>query len=107
MIRGAIKWQQLSHRLFLKRIPILPGIIHKWIHFRYNSDLAPITEIGEGTSLGHGGIAVVINPEAVVGKHCILAQNVTLAKHRGGAPVLEDCIYVGHGSIVMGGGKNW
>lgn len=107
MTKGAIKLQQLAHKLFLKRIPVLPGMIYRWIHFRYNSDISPVTKIGEGTTLGHGGISVVINPESEIGKYCILAQNVTLAKHKGGAPILDDCVYVGHGSIIMGGGKDW
>ena len=103
MINGAIEWQQLAHKFFIKKVPIIPGLIYRWIHFRYNSDISPITIIGEGTKLGHGGIGVVINSEAVVGKNCIIAQHVTLAKHKGGAPILEDCVYVGHGSIIMGG----
>lgn len=105
MANRAIKWQQLANKLYYKRIPILPGIIYRWIHFRYNCDISPVTKIGEGTTLGHGGIGVVINSEAEIGKYCILAQNVTLAKHKGKAPQLDDCVYVGHGSIIMGGVK--
>lgn len=105
MSRGAIKWQQFAHKLYSKRVPVIPGLIYRWIHFRYNSDISPLTSIGEGTTLGHGGISVVINPEAKIGRYCILAQNVTLAKHKGGAPNLDDCVYVGHGSIIMGGVK--
>lgn len=105
MALGAIKWQQLAQKLYVKRIPVIPGLICRWIHFRYSSDISVMTKIGEGTTLGHGGISVVINPEARIGRYCILAQNVTLAKHKGGAPVLDDCVYVGHGSIIMGGVK--
>ena len=103
MALGAIKWQQLAQKIYKKRIPIIPGLIRRWIHFRYSSDIPFETEIGLGTKLGHGGISVVINREARIGRYCILAQNVTLAKHKGGAPILDDCVYVGHGSIIMGG----
>ena len=103
MSKGAVRWQQLAHKLYIKCVPVLPGLIYRWIHFRYNSDISPVTEIGEGTTLGHGGISVVVNPKAKIGRYCILAQNVTLAKHKGGAPILDDCVYVGHGSIIMGG----
>ena len=106
---NAIKWQQLAHRFYCKNIPIIPGLISRWIHFCYSSDLSVRTVIGKGTTLGHGGIGVVINTEAIIGENCILAQNVTLAKHKGGAPTLMNNVYVGHGSIIMGGvkiGKN-
>ena len=44
----AIRLQQMSHRLYKKHIPVFPGLIKKWIHFRYNSDLSPVTEVGGG-----------------------------------------------------------
>lgn len=42
----AIKLQQTAHRLWKKRIPVIPGLIKRWIHFCYNSDLSPVTEVG-------------------------------------------------------------
>ena len=104
-MKSAIQWQQTAHKLLLKGIPILPNLISKYIHIRFSSDIHPSTKIGVGTSLGHGGIAVVINKDAEIGNYCIIAQNVTIAKHKGGAPKLSDCVYVGHGSIIMGGVK--
>lgn len=99
----AIRIQRLAHKLFLKRIPFLPSLLMRWIHFRYNSDLSAITEIGEGTKLGHGGIGVVIHPKAKIGRNCIIAQNVTIAGKNGERPVIKDWVYLGHASIVMGG----
>lgn len=64
-----------------------------------------MTEIGKGTTLGHGGIGVVINSKAKTGRNCILAQNVTLAGKDGGAPVLNDWCYVGANSVIVGGGN--
>ena len=59
--------------------------------------------------LGHGGIGVVVNPKSVIGRNCVLAQNVTLAGKDGGAPFLDDWVYVGTNSVILGGvhiGKN-
>lgn len=106
-----IKLQQTAHRLSKKswlwrKIAVL---IQLWIHFRYNCDLSPVTEIGEGVMLGHGGIGVVINSRSIIGRNCIIAQNVTLAGKDGGAPIIEDWAYVGANSVIMGGvhiGKN-
>ena len=97
----ALKIQRFAHKLYLKGIPIIPSILTKWIHFRYNSDIQPITSIGGGTKLGHGGIGVVIHPKSSIGRNCILAQNVSVAG-KDGAPVLKDWVYVGHASIVLG-----
>lgn len=103
---NAVKWQQLLYKLHNRRIPVIPGIIYRWIHFRYNCDLGTSTIIGRGTRLGHSGIGVVVNSASVIGRNCILAQNVTLASKDGGAPVLGDYVYVGANSVVLGGGKN-
>ncbi len=100
---NAIKLQRLSNRLQKSHIPFLPGLIWRFIHFRYNCDLHPVCEIGEGTTLGHGGIGVVVNQKAKIGRNCILAQNVTIAGKDGGAPTLSDWCYVGVNSVVMGG----
>lgn len=98
----AIKIQRLAHKMYLKRIPLLPSLLTRWIHFRYNSDVQSITEIGGGTKLGHGGIGVVIHGKAKIGRNCILAQNVSIAGKDGGTPKIKDWVYVGHASIVMG-----
>ena len=98
----AIKIQHLAHKLYLKKIPVLPSLLTRWIHFRYNSDIQPITKIGGGTKLGHGGIGVVIHKNAKIGRNCLLAQNVSVAGKDGGAPELKDWVYVGHASIILG-----
>ena len=104
-----IKLQQFAHKLYLKGIPKVPGLITKWIHFRYNSDIHYVTPIGGGTTLGHGGIGVVVNAKSVIGRNVILAQNVTIAGKNGGCPTIDDWCYVGANSVVLGGvhlGKN-
>lgn len=105
----AIRIQRFANKLHKKRIRIIPSILTKWIHIRYNSDIQPIIEIGEGTKLGHGGIGVVINSRSIIGRNVIIAQNVTIAGKGGGAPEIDDWCYIGANSVVMGGiklGKN-
>lgn len=41
-----IKLQQFAHKLYLKGIPKIPGLIKKWIHFRYNCDIHYVTPMG-------------------------------------------------------------
>lgn len=98
----AMSLQRLSHRLYKKGMPFIPAIINRWIHFRYNCDLSPVTEVGKGSRLGHGGIGCVVNSKAKIGRNCILGQNTSIAGKDGGTPTLGDWVYVGHGSIILG-----
>lgn len=102
-----IKLQQLGHKLYKKGWHKIPVLITKYLHFRYNCDISYVTPIGKGTTLGHGGIGVVINTKSIIGRNIILAQNVTIAGKDGGAPIIGDWCYVGANSVVMGGGENW
>lgn len=105
----ALKLQRLSNRLYKAHIPFLPGLIRRYIHFRFNCDLSPVIQVGEGSRLGHRGIGVVINSKAVIRRNVIIAQNVTVAGRDGKAPLIEDWCYLGANSVVLGGvrlGKN-
>ena len=105
----ALKLQRLSYRLYKAHIPFFPGLIRRYIHFRFNCDLSPVTRIGEGSRLGHRGIGVVINSKSVICSNVIIAQNVTVAGRDGKAPLIEDWCYLGANSVVLGGvklGKN-
>ena len=76
--------------------------MQKLIHRVFNCDLPPQALIGKNTRLGHFGIGVVINPQAVIGDDCVIAQNVTIAGKDGGAPKIGNNVYVGANSVVMG-----
>lgn len=43
---NAIQLQKIAHWFYEKHIRIIPGLIHQWIHFRYNSDIPVVTKIG-------------------------------------------------------------
>jgi serine O-acetyltransferase len=79
-----------------------------WLHhyrFRYGFDISATTSIGPGLYIGHFG-GVVISPYAVLGANINIAQGVTIgATSRGermGAPTLEDQVWVGAHSIIVG-----
>lgn len=79
-------------------------LLHHY-RFRYGFEISPTTAIGAGLYLAHFG-GVVINPAAVIGRNVNIAQGVTIgATSRGkrlGAPVLEDCVWVGANAIIVG-----
>lgn len=57
------------------------------------------------TVFGHMGVGVVINQRVKMGKECMIAQNVTIAKRvrSGAVPVLGDGVICLANSIILGG----
>ena len=54
------------------------------------------------TALTHGGIGVVINKNAKIGKYCQISQNVTIGQRKGGTPIIEDYVSIKSNAIVIG-----
>lgn len=101
---NAIKLYRMAHFLYKKNVPFLPKIIKGIIFILYNSIIPYECEIGEGTFLGYGGIAVVIHKNAVIGKNCVISQCVTIGGKEGsnGVPVIGDNVFIGAGAKVLG-----
>ena len=93
-----------------KRSPLLFAYLYNRVllnhyRFRYGFEISPRTDIGPGLFLGHFG-GVVISPSAVLGCNVNMNQGCSIgATSRGkkkGAPMLEDRVWVGAGSIIVG-----
>lgn len=93
-----------------KRSPLLLAYLYNRVllnhyRFRYGFDISPQTRIGPGLFLGHFG-GVVVSPFAEIGSNVNINQGSTIgATSRGankGAPVLEDRVWVGAGSCIVG-----
>ena len=61
------------------------------------------TEIGEGLFFPHR-FPVVINPDAKIGKYCIIHPCVLIGRDRGkkGAPIIGDNVFIGNGAKIIG-----
>jgi len=100
----AINYYRLARWLYLKKMVFLARIIERLIFVMFNSVVPYSCEIGEGTTFGYGGIALVIHSRAKVGKNCVIGQGVTI----GGrskiyeVPVIGDNVYIGAGAKVLG-----
>ena len=72
---------------------------------KYGFQIYPETQIGEGFYLGHWG-TLVINPKAIIGKNCNIAQGVTIAQaNRGknqGVPHIGNDVWIGPNAVVVG-----
>lgn len=75
---NAIHFYRLAHWLYLHHMPFLPKLITLLIFLLYNSKVPYQAKIGKGTTLGYGGISVVIHQDAVIGEKCLISQLVTI-----------------------------
>jgi serine O-acetyltransferase len=92
-----------------KNTPILKMVwkfILRHYQIKYGFQIYPETKIGEGFYLGHWG-SLVINPNAVIGKNCNIAQGVTIGQqNRGkntGFPTIGDEAWIGTNAVIVGG----
>ena len=101
---NAIRLHRLARRLHLKGVPLVPAVLRKAIYYLHSSYIPEQAQLGEGTTLGYGGIGVVIHQAAVVGRHCLISQQVTIGGRSGleGVPVIGDYVRIGAGAKVLG-----
>ena len=103
---NAIFFYRISHWCYLHHIPFLPKLITLLIFFIYNSKVPYQAEIGKGTSLGYGGMGVVIHSKAKIGNYCTIGQQVTIGGGNSkfpGLPVIGNHVRIHKGAIVFGG----
>lgn len=95
---------RLTHWLAKHRIPLIGIIIQRLVEVWTGISISPLTEIGPGLVIYHFG-GVIINSQAVLGKHCKLHHDVTLGNRMPGgpSPKIGDRVMIGVGARVLGG----
>ena len=101
---NAITLYRLAHSLYLRKIPLLPKFIQVTIFLLFNSYIPYQASIGKNCKIGHRGIAVVINKDAVVGENVLIRAHVTIGKKdsKGKAPVIGNHVTIGDGAKIIG-----
>ncbi|MGK3958311.1 serine O-acetyltransferase [Arthrobacter sp. R4] len=96
---------RLSRSAYLEGFKEGAHYIQTFIFNKFNSRVPYLATIGEGTRLGIGGIGTVIHPESVIGRDCVIAQNVTLGSRvRGnGTPIVGNNVFIAPGAKCFGG----
>jgi len=86
------------------RIPVLPRLMYRLIFLIFNSVIPMSVEIGEGTTLGYGGLGIVLHARCRIGANVLIAQQVTIGGRwpREGVPVIEDGVSIGAGAKILG-----
>ena len=103
---NAMFFYRQARWLYLHHVPILPKFFSLLIFLLYNSKVPYQAEIGKGTRLGYGGIGVVIHNKAIIGRNCMIAQQVTVGGGNNrypGIPIIGDNVNICKGSIIYGG----
>ena len=112
-------WAVLSYRyrswIHVRRPPqpfrfllnLTGTLLQAWTDVATNIQIPASARIGPGLLIVHTGY-VVLSATAVLGRHCTLAQGVTIGHAGGGghgadkSPVIGDRVYLGPGSAVIG-----
>lgn len=99
----AVAIYRISRWLMFKRIPILGALLQRAVEILTGISIPPETVIGPGLLIFHFG-GVVINGDALIGKHCTLHHGVTIGnKNPGGpSPRIGKGVTIGAGAKVLG-----
>lgn len=101
---NALILYRIGHQLWEWGMPWFPRFIDKLVVLLCRCVVPSRCEIGTGTELGYGGIAVVIHERVRIGKNVMIGPCVTLGGRSGivGVPVIGDDVFIGTGAKVLG-----
>ena len=106
-------YYRTAHALHELGIPLLPRLLTEIAHSKTGVDIHPAAKIGEYFCFDHG-TGIVIGATAVIGKHVVLYQGVTLGARnfkydQDGIPmdiprhpILEDNVTVYSNTSILG-----
>lgn len=102
---GSMELYRISRAAHLEGLTAGAYYIQNFIFNKYNCRVPFLARIGEGTRLGIGGIGTVIHPDSIVGRDCVIAQNVTLGSRgsTNGTPIVGNNVFIGPGAKCFGG----
>ena len=95
---------RISHGLLKHRIPFLGVILQRLAEVWTGISISPATKIGAGLVIYHFG-GIIINSQAVLGRHCRLHHDVTIGNRvpGGPSPKIGDRVMIGAGARILGG----
>lgn len=103
-INMVIQILHVSQWCYKHRLKAFSKLFDKLLQILCAADIPGCANIHKSVSFSHGAHGVIINPQAEVGKKCIIGPKVTLgnAFPHGGAPRLGSHVYVGVGAFLGG-----
>lgn len=101
----AVVLHRMAHWCKRHRIPALGPAIARFNQFLTGVDIAPAAEFGPGLRIAHGS-GIVVGWKTVVGRDCLMMQNVTLGApttaRLGEMPRLGDRVTLAAGASIIG-----
>lgn len=103
--RGVVDLYQLSRKAHLAGLAEGARYLHGFIRLKFNARVPFTAVIGEGTKLALSGLGTAIHPDSVIGKNCVIGQNVTLGGRAGKThpPIIGDNVFIAPGAKCLGG----
>jgi serine O-acetyltransferase len=104
-------WMRLAKGLRARSVLFRPcyyfcRLLLRHLAVKYGISIPYNTTIGPGLYIGHYG-GIVVNDQVTIGNDCNINHGVTIGVKYGGkspgVPVLGDRIFLGPGSVVIGG----
>lgn len=101
------------YQFWLRKLQENPNAIMKIIYkvfnrvfqFAYSCEISYLAKIGEGLYIGHP-YNITINPNAIIGKNCIIHKGVTIGQEnrgkRKGTPTIHSHVWIGVNSTIVG-----
>ena len=94
----------LSHWLYLRKIPFLPGFLMRFNRVMFACEIHPSTKIGKNVCFAHNVLGCVVNEEAQIGDGTKILQNVTIGgRGSHGVPIIGKNVLIGCGAAILGG----
>jgi len=101
----AVVLHRMAHWCKRHRIPALGPTIARFNQFLTGVDIAPAAQFGPGLRISHG-TGIVVGWKTVVGRDCLMMQNVTLGAPTTARldemPKVGDRVTLGAGASVIG-----
>lgn len=99
-----IKWYRAERWLYLHHMVPIAMFIKVAIRILWGGVIPYQAEIGDGTQITYQGLGVVLNKRTIIGKNCIIRQNVTIAlgDDPNGAPIIGNNVDIGANTVIWG-----
>ena len=106
-MHAVVRWYYLSRYFYLKKIPVLPKLIHHLIRIIFACDVKYTADIGKNVGFFHNGLGVVIHKFAKIGDGTVIYQNVTIggngkSEAENGIPHIGKNVFIGAGAVILG-----
>lgn len=101
---NVIFFYRIARWLYLHHIPLIPRLIQLLIFFLYACNIPYKCKIGKNTLGTHGGFAILINPDVIIGNNCRIGNSTSIVGQSPYklAPQIGANVYIGPNVVIQG-----